>query len=287
MKKMLSKESLKKINLVVFDLDGTLLNSEGKIGKESIQLVSELKKLNVQFTFASGRLHSACVNYAKELDLNSYLITLDGSLIKNYPSGEIYFESFIREKDLKRALALADKYLLKVALCHADAIYYDEYNSVIPDLLNKFGAKYEEVPNYTPYLNNTLELVLMSDYKENIKEVNHRLKFPYIWGLTTNYYKSQSKSDLYFLDVRKKGSTKGSGLKRLIKKLKIKWSQTAVIGDWYNDQSLFESKAQKIAVANAVAEIKYNADYVTNRTNNEDGVAEYLEMILKAKNSSK
>ena len=62
-------------------------------------------------------------------------------------------------------------------------------------------------------------------------------------------------------------------------------SKTAVLGDWYNDRSLFRTKALKIAVANAVDDIKNMADFITKRTNEEDGTAEFLEMILKAKKS--
>jgi hydroxymethylpyrimidine pyrophosphatase-like HAD family hydrolase len=35
---MITKERLKKIKLVVFDLDGTLLNNQGMIGEETLQL---------------------------------------------------------------------------------------------------------------------------------------------------------------------------------------------------------------------------------------------------------
>jgi len=65
--------------------------------------------------------------------------------------------------------------------------------------------------------------------------------------------------------------------------MKIKINETAVLGDWYNDRELFETKAIKIAVANAVPEIKRMADYITRRTNNEGGVAEFLEMVLIAR----
>ncbi|MEE9429929.1 MAG: HAD hydrolase family protein, partial [Melioribacteraceae bacterium] len=80
-----------------------------------------------------------------------------------------------------------------------------------------------------------------------------------------------------------KKCSKGSGLVQLTKHLKIKIKDTAVLGDWYNDRSMFETKALKIAVANAVEKIKNMADYVTERTNNEDGTAEFLSMLLKAK----
>ena len=75
------------------------------------------------------------------------------------------------------------------------------------------------------------------------------------------------------------------GVLKLAKYLKISIRNTAVVGDWYNDKSMFRTKALKIAVANAVEELKLMADYVTTKTNEEDGVSEFLSMVLEAKNN--
>ncbi len=279
---MLDKKKLKNLKLIVFDLDGTLLNSDGEIGAESIRLVKELKKKGVRFTIASGRLHSAILQHAKTLDLKTPLITLDGSLIKSLDD-KIIFESYIPSKYVKRALKLADLFMLKIALCHADAIYYNASSSLIPDLVEKFGAKYVEVESYEDYLNNTLEIVMVGEYKRTIREVVRKLSFPHAFGLDVSFYKSHRKGDIYFFEARKRGVSKGKGLIRLAKRLKLNIHEIAVLGDWYNDLQLFQTDALKIAMANAVIEIKNLSDLVTKRTNDEDGTAEFLELVLRAK----
>ena len=65
--------------------------------------------------------------------------------------------------------------------------------------------------------------------------------------------------------------------------MKIKPQEAVVIGDWYNDISMFESKAMKVAVANSIPELRKMADYVTEKTNRQDGVAGFLKVLLKAK----
>jgi hypothetical protein len=65
--------------------------------------------------------------------------------------------------------------------------------------------------------------------------------------------------------------------------LKISINNTAVVGDWYNDKAMFDTEALKIAVKNAVPEIKKLADYVTEKSNNDGGVNEFLKMLLDAK----
>ena len=279
---MLDKKKLKNLKLIVFDLDGTLLNSNGEIGEKSIKLIKELKKKGVRFTFASGRLHSAIVHHAKTLDLETPLISLDGSIIKSLDDN-IIFESYIPAKYVKRAVNLADYYMLKIALCHADAIYFTETNSMIPDLMEKFGAKYVEVDSYDSYLNNTLEIVMVGEYKGTVKQVVKKLSFPHAFGLDVSFYKSHRKGDIYFFEARKRGVSKGKGLTRLAKHLKLNIHEIAVIGDWYNDLQLFKTDALKIAMANAVIDIQNLADLVTKKTNDEDGTAEFLELVIRAK----
>lgn len=281
---MINKDLLKKIGLVVFDLDGTLLNSKGEIGTKTKELVNDLKSLGVRFTFASGRLHTAIIDYAKELELETPLISLDGSLIKSVATDEIIFEAYIKEKFVKRAISLADNYLVKIALCLDEAIYYTEHNSLIPTLLDKFGATYKEVEEYESYhKSKTLEIVIAGDQKSSLKTIESKMMFPYTWGLYTNFFKSFSNKGIYYLEIRKHGIDKGTGLKRLQKHLNLSMKNTVVMGDWYNDRELFKTSALKIAMANAVPELKNNADYITKKTNDEDGTAEFLEMLYNAK----
>ncbi len=279
---MLSRDKLQKIRLIVIDVDGTLITSKGKIGKETKSLIKELKNKGIRFSLASGRLHSAVKSFAEELELEAPLITLDGTLIKNHPGDETIFKSTIKKRHVLRAINLADKLWLNIALCHDDAIYYTERNSLIPQLLEKFGAKYEEVIDYSEYLNGTLELVITGDYKNNVKYMLDKMSFPYVFGLNTSYYKSQTHKGIYYLEIRSKGTSKGDGLFRLLKYLNLKPCEAAVIGDWYNDKSLFHPKVLKIAMANAVSELKRKADFITKRDNNEDGVGEFLELVVKA-----
>lgn len=282
---MIHNSILKKLKVIVFDLDGTLLNSKGEIGEETIKNIKTLEDMGVHFTFASGRLHSSLSSYAEQLEISIPLISLDGSMIKDHPGGKILFKSYVKEKYTKKAIKLAEKFLLNIALCHADVIYYTEQNSVIPQILDKFGAPYQEVKSYENHLSETLEIVICGDQKDSIKYIRDRMEFPYTLGLHSSYYKSQSKQGIYYLDVRNKKISKGKGLERLLKYLKINIKHSAVVGDWYNDVSLFETKAFKVALSNAVPEIKRKADLITERSNNEDGTAEFLEMVIKAKRS--
>lgn len=280
---MKQKPNLKEIKHIITDIDGTLLNDEGEIGIESKKLIKNLINENVTISLATGRLHSAVKEIAGELSLNGYIISLDGALIKNYVSDKTLSESFLKPAQVKKAISISERDLIHIVLCHASAIYYTEYNSVIPSLLSKYGASYKQVDSYQNYITGTLEIVCSSDMKSSIKQMEEKFNFPYSLGCNTSYFRSKKNENIYYLEIRKAGSSKGKAVARLLKHLSIKPWQSAVIGDWYNDITMFQTKAMKVAVANAIPELKNTADFITSKTNSEDGTAEFFEMVLKSK----
>jgi hypothetical protein len=279
---MQKSNSLKEIKLIVSDIDGTLLNDNGELGIESKKLLKELMKEKVIVSLATGRLHSAVTDIANELSLNGYIISLDGAMIKNYEGDKTIYESYLKRGQVKKAISISENQLIKIALCHASSIYYTEYNSAIPSMLSKYGAYYTQVDSYENYISGTLEIVCSSDMKDSIKEMEEKFNFPYSVGCNTSYFRSKKNENIYYLEIRKAGSSKGKALTRLLRHLSIKPPKAAVIGDWYNDITMFQTKAIKVAVANAIPELLNAADIITTRPNNEDGTAEFFEMVLKS-----
>ena len=282
---MFDLKRLKEIELVVFDVDGTLVNDEGEIGDRTKQLIMVLKKFGVLFSFASGRLHSALIPIAEELKIHIPLISLDGTVIKSAAGKQFIYRSFLKESHVKKAIEYSEKYLINIALCHTEAIYYTEQNSIIPKLMDKFGATYQEVSSYDDYTAQTLEIVFAGDNRRAVEYVRAKFSFPLSFGTSISYFRSQTHEGIYYLEVRRSGSSKGKAMQRLLKYLNIKENKTAVIGDWYNDLSLFETKGIKVALKNAIPELKKNADYTLTKSNNEEGVTEFLEALLNAKKS--
>lgn len=280
---MIDRDLLRKIKLVVFDLDGTLVDDKSNLSIETISLIKKLQEKDVKFSIATGRLITSCIDYIHALGINIPVIALDGTHILNPITNEIIYESFLPAKSVKRALLLSDKYFLKIALCNSSAIFYTEENSVIKELLEKYGANYELIKSYENYIDKTLEIIMVSDFGDKLKQAARKMIFPFTFGIKTSFYRSHDHGGIYYLEIRKMDSNKGKGLVKLCKHLKIKIREAAVVGDWYNDITLFQTNAVKIAMANAVPEIKKLADMVTNKDNNAEGINEFLYMLLQAK----
>lgn len=280
---MIDKKILKNLKLIVLDLDGTLLDKYGKISAQSIEKINELKQMGVLFSFATGRLHNAVVEHASLSDVRIPLISLDGAMIKSHNDNKIIYKSYLKKSHVIKAIKLAEESLLKIALCHDSSIYYTKPNSLIAQLMENFEGNFKEINSYDDIVDTILEIAIAGDFKTEIKKIEEKFKFPYALGLRTSFYKTPDQDGTYFLEIRNKNNSKGEGVLKLAKYLKINIKNTAVVGDWYNDKSMFRTKALKIAVANAIEELKLMADYVTEKTNNEDGVSEFLSMVIEAK----
>lgn len=271
-------KDLKNIKLIVSDVDGTLTNNNNEVGEETRELVKKLKEKGILFTFATQRIHSSIVNFAKELEIEIPIISVNGALIKDM-KGNVVSASLIKPKYVKKAIDLSEKYFVRIALCYGDEIVYTESNSVLRDFMYRLGTDYRQVESYNDYLDNVLEIIMLGNEKQIIKHIQNKMNFPAKIFHTAKYFRSSTKYGVYHLEIRKSGTSKKTGMQKLVKHLGIKKRQVAALGDWFNDRDLFEYGGFNVAVQNAVAELKLKADYVTSRTNDEDGVAEFLKLV--------
>ncbi|MBK8981303.1 MAG: Cof-type HAD-IIB family hydrolase [Ignavibacteria bacterium] len=271
------KERFNKIKLIVSDIDGTIVSSKNEVGDLTKQLVRKLKNKNILLSFASQRVHSSIIPIAAELDVSIPFISLNGSLIQDKDNKIILNRSVIDRKYVEKCLRLAEKYYLKIALCYNDRIVYTEDNSVVKDFMTRFGTTYSLVDSYEDYLDNVLEIIMTGNDRNNMREVQRKMRLPFGMYLKVKYFRSQSFQGVYNIEITRKGINKNTGLKILSKHLKLKKEEVMVFGDWYNDKDLFEFGGTNIALDNAVDELKDIADYITDKSNEDDGIGHFLQ----------
>lgn len=272
------KSRLKKVKLIVSDVDGTLTNSYDCVGSKTVEYVSKLKEKGIYFTFATQRMHSSIVKIAEQLQVSIPIITVNGALIQDL-KGNILYKSMINPDYVRRAIFYAERYFVRIALCCTNEIIYTEHNSVLSDFMRRMGTEYRLVKSYEPYVNDVLEIIMMGNDKNIIKYIQRKLNFPFKLYVNAKYFRGSSSLGIYNLEVKKPRINKKTAIKRLIKYLKVKKSQVVVMGDWYNDRELFEFGGTNVALKNSVAELKNLAHYVVDKGNEEDGVGEFLEML--------
>ncbi|MDQ3020422.1 MAG: Cof-type HAD-IIB family hydrolase [Bacteroidota bacterium] len=273
------KKRFSNIKLIVSDIDGTLVSNNNQINEFTIQLIKDLQKKNIYFSLASQRVHSSIVPIADQLDINIPYISLNGALIQDKAGTVVLNKSVIDKKYVMKAIKLAEKYYVKIALCYNDRIVYTEDNSVIKDFMTRFGTTYTLVDSYDNYLDNVLEIIMSGNDKTNMRVIHEKMLLPFGLYLKLKFNRSQSYQNVYNLEILRKGINKKTGLKVLAKYLNIQKNEVMVFGDWYNDRDLFQFGGTNIALANAVDELKDIADFITDKSNDEDGVGHFLKMF--------
>jgi len=108
-----------------------------------------------------------------------------------------------------------------------------------------------------------------SMYASPLKETIHALQIPYHVILNKNSAM-----------VLPSGVDKGTGVATVMESMNISAHEAVVVGDGENDEHLFRVAGYRVAVANAVPELKDIADLVTTSPNGA-GVAELIDALLE------
>jgi hydroxymethylpyrimidine pyrophosphatase-like HAD family hydrolase len=90
---------------------------------------------------------------------------------------------------------------------------------------------------------------------------------------------SAGRSQPYYLDVTHPLANKGTVVATLSKMLSIPAGQIATIGDMPTDVPMFRAGGLSIAMGNASAEVRAQADLITD-TNEDDGFAKAMERFI-------
>ena len=82
------------------------------------------------------------------------------------------------------------------------------------------------------------------------------------------------------IEICDRGVSKGRALEQLCLRLGIDPADVCAVGDNGNDVSMIANVGLGVAMANGMGEAKAVARVVTERTNDEDGLADFIERLL-------
>ena len=88
------------------------------------------------------------------------------------------------------------------------------------------------------------------------------------------------------IDILDGGISKAKGISIISEELDIPREEVIAVGDNINDIEMIEYAGLGVAMGNAPEKVKDKADYVTT-SNNDDGLARFLENLLEAQSNIK
>ena len=266
------------IKLIAVDLDGTLLNDKQEISVKTKQALQRASKMGIKIVPCSGRPFPGIKDYLNELDLKDstqYVVAFNGALVLN-SQGKAIVEELLSYNDFIFFEKIADK---------LQANFHIEVRDKFITL--------DHFINY--YLSRESWLTRMPIEVSELKDISEDIKFTKAMfsgspAEMKNIYQNLSEevferynvstSDETLIEINSKQASKGNALKALAKKLNLKEDEVMIFGDQTNDISMFDVPGfYKVAMGNAVSEIKKRANFIT-KTNNEDGIAYALRRLV-------
>lgn len=263
--------------LIVSDLDGTLLDSDHRVGHLTAQVLDDLIARGVLFTVATGKTFPSTVRLIARFGIRVPVICSNGTLI-HAPDGTVFHEDPI---DLELALDAIDMALqanIRPIVYAGDGLVTDKWD----DNVDVLRAHHEPDPVVVDDLFVSLrtthkphKLIFMNSVDPDaVVTFQHSLSEKY--GDQAQVLRSGLDSVVELLPP---GVTKGTALMVILDHLKIAPDDVIAFGDNCNDLDLIQRAAVGIAMGNSPQDVRDGADFVT-RSNDEDGVGHALRRFL-------
>ena len=267
---------MNEIKLIALDIDGTLLDDSKDLPPANREALSEASRRGVRIAIASGRMTSTIVPIEEMLGIDCIIMAYNGArivgpksegrpLIAYRPLPADVAEIFIRfSRDHRYPLNFYHDEKLYAAERFAHQPLTELYSS-------RTSAAYDLVPDLDRFLGvSPTKLILLADPPDR-----DRLYEEFRAMLGSRAFITKSEPE--YLEVMDSGVDKGSGLLSIAQHYGVALEETMAIGDGQNDLEMIIKAGWGVAMANSRPQVKAAARVVTERTNNDGGVAEAVE----------
>lgn len=282
--------------LIAIDIDGTLVDSKGKISEENKLAIKNAREKGTEVVLTSGRTPQSIKPIAKEIGSNNYLIAGNGAMVFDIKENKVIYGKYLSKK----------KVLELIKICHENDIFYNIYlkDKIVTETIDYNIMYYDsENKNVAPERRVNIEikndvLKFVKEYEgddflkvviceqnkiafERIVEILKNMKqisFLDMKQRTVKTIKSENGNKeiaYYYTEIMDDEVDKWSALKFLIKKLKIKKQEVLAIGDNINDEEMLKNAEMGVAMGNSYPRIKEIANYIAP-DNNSNGVADAI-----------
>lgn len=264
--------------LIVGDLDDTLLDPKGELSPRTLAALHEAIEAGARVTFATGRMVEAASFFAGQLGINAPLIAYNGALVY-----DLFAERTVSRLEIPMATAraickLAEETGLYMQAYPGDRYFCAERCEHTARYSASIHVRAWETPGHQPlseWISSGQLKLLGIGAAEAMPEILTRFRTAFPEGV--DFYMSKPT----YMETVSATANKANALKALAESLGIKRENVLAFGDGQNDIAMLEYAGCGCAVANASAEVRARADRVV-AANSEDGVAREIERLLAA-----
>lgn len=274
------------IKLFAMDLDGTSLDNNSILRKETIDALKKLDENGIKFVFTSGRAMPS-VRYLMSLTgIDNPFVTNNGALAMINKEKPIYTKG-IEDKKIKELINFSENNKLSYQFYDVDTYYsnrirLERFNHLKKD--SQYGMNYQ---------------VNFSFSTNPLKELNNRKNTALKFQIFPDVEKKEEKimvlekvkelglyatsSNDKVIEIMEKDVNKFNGISEIGSFLGINKNEIAAIGDQDNDIPMLENSILSFAMGNSIEKVKEVCDYTVS-TNENFGLVEAINIVLE-KNS--
>lgn len=271
--------------LYISDLDGTLLQPDVTLSGKTIDVINDLIDQGMLFSVATARTIASVRTILKDVKVSIPIILMNGVCIYDLNKNDyIKVETFPKRSIGMLMSVIKENHLKGFAYSIKDgemSTYYEDLNNkalkdFYQERVDRYQKKFIQVDNFTSLSDEPLIYFSLMDHKEHLEPIYRILEG--IPDLNCTFYKDNYSPDFWYLETFSKTASKYHAVEFLRSHLNV--DRIVGFGDNRNDLPLFEACDYKIAVGNAVTELKEKSDLVIGN-NYDDGVALWLKQNIK------
>jgi Cof subfamily protein (haloacid dehalogenase superfamily) len=264
--------------IIAMDLDDTLLRQDLTISDRTVATLAKAARQGIKICLASGRSPEAMTPYARRIGIDradSFLICNNGSQIITSDTHKTVREYFLPENIAIEAFRLAVDAGLSCHIYENDTIFASKETSFSEEDNRLSGLKVVVPDDYEALIRKGAYKLVIPGHEDFIVPVEAEFKV-HFRGRATVFV-----SKPYFLELLPYNVGKGEALKEIAEDiLGLKRSEVLAFGDSMNDESMLRYAGESVAMINGRPEIIKLSKRTTDVSNDDDGIADFLEKYV-------
>lgn len=253
------------IKLIFSDMDGTLLDSRGRLPQGFGEMICQLERRGVLFAPCSGRQYFSLLDSFPAYRDKFLFVAENGALVM-YRGEELW--ASVMDRALVRQVLETAAALPAVCgiLCGKRAAYIlrEQADDAVRAALQEYGTHFVTAADFSEIEDEPVKLSFFDPAGRAEHTVYPALQ-PFADRLPVIL------SDAHWVDVMNAGNNKGEAIRQVQRRLGVQPDECAAFGDAINDREMMEAVAYSFAMANANPKIRALARFAA-AGNDEAGV---------------
>ncbi len=260
------------IKMIATDIDGTIMDYNFACNPAVKECIQTLCDKGIKVVLATGRMHSAAAPVARELNLDTPVISYQGGLVKD-ARGELLYERTLDPDLAARVIEWGKSNDVHLNVYMNDSLYVERENASVRRYTCERNIPYN-ICELDKIELKKVNKILAIDFCDAMRVTSW---VDYLWEEFPQLY--VVKSTPYFCEISNPEATKGHAVEFLRKHWGFNKDEVLTIGDQDNDIELLKAGGIAVAMGNATPKLKELAHFITKPVY-EDGFVHAVEKFV-------